>query len=910
MTYFTFLRQLVQTTLMVIAFVVLLFALLTSVVFAGGGGGGGNNGGGGGGDTYTVSGGGQPDVTHSNVEDARQDAQDRANSSGASIQDQTSAPGNISTGGGGSGQGGSGATQRSAYVPGCGYCQTGASSGYQNGATTDYQTAQTIANNINNYGNINPGLEAKVTNLGNGQARVDIVDTTSGGSVVSGDGGGGPGGPGTPTQNNDPCTGFGCGGGSRAAVGTFDLTRNASCEVAGWAYDPDNPATSIEVHVYRDGQAGSGGTFVTNCNASRPRPDVNSAFSIPGNHGFDCALPTNFHTLGTRNLYIHAIDVNGAPNNVIDGSPKSITCTPPPPPRIPAEGFFDRVDDSQCRVAGWALDRDNLGRNIPVHIYRDGPAGSGTAVASCIANQSRTDLNSVMGVPGNYGFNCDLPTNFSSLGARNLYIHAIDLDATGPNNLLGGVPKTIDCSPQPTPTPPPVTGLSGSCAAGTIDLSWNPSTGASDYLVRIDNLSNPWNGTCNPATVNAGDSCGTATLTTYSTPGLDGATYRAWLSARNSSGVSNAVFTADFTCAGTPTPPPPVTGLSASCPAGTIELNWLPASSATNYQVRIDDLSNSWNGTCNPASINPGDSCDATSNTSYSVTGNPGATYRVWIRSENSVGMGAQVYSADFTCGGAMPVGPADVDVRAVLDNNSPITLTNPQTLNQPIGFRILNDGSDQADNTSYTLTLNGATLANDGGLTIPAGNSNPYAPNVTWVPTGTGNYTLEVCANHPNDADLTNNCDTRMVVVSASTGAACNNGVNDDTDSFTDADDPGCHTDGDASGNKDPITTPNCNDCTYDPTRDSENDPPTIQVTDLDGNPIPVTRQSTEVIVDWNTNGNLGCVLSNNLNAYDPYSVSSAQVEAVRTTDYTIDCAFFDPISVRLQVIPRMFET
>jgi hypothetical protein len=110
------------------------------------------------------------------------------------------------------------------------------------------------------------------------------------------------------------------------AVGTFDAVDAPTCKVIGWAYDPKNPSTSIDVHVYKDGAYGVG-TMVTTCATNVSRSDVNSAYGITGNHGFDCALPASYAGTGAHNLYIHAIDTGVAgPNNVINGSPKSLTC--------------------------------------------------------------------------------------------------------------------------------------------------------------------------------------------------------------------------------------------------------------------------------------------------------------------------------------------------------------------------------------------------------------------------------------------------------------------------------------------------------------------------------------------------------------------------------------------------------
>lgn len=118
-----------------------------------------------------------------------------------------------------------------------------------------------------------------------------------------------------------------------AARGSFDgvYTDANNCLVNGWAYDPDNANTNIGVHIYKDGPSGSG-TFIGACIANTSRPDVNQAFHISGNHGFNCQLPASYRGTGNHALYIHAIDINGTPHNLLWTNGKQLNCLPPPPP--------------------------------------------------------------------------------------------------------------------------------------------------------------------------------------------------------------------------------------------------------------------------------------------------------------------------------------------------------------------------------------------------------------------------------------------------------------------------------------------------------------------------------------------------------------------------------------------------
>lgn len=132
-------------------------------------------------------------------------------------------------------------------------------------------------------------------------------------------------------------------GTTQPATGNFDSADASTCSVVGWAYDPDASGNSINVHIYRDQSASAGGTYVATCAANQFRSDVNTARGISGNHGFNCQLPSSYRGTGAHNLYIHAIDVNGTPNNVIGGSPRSLSCS-----AIPATAS---ISGNGCEIA-------------------------------------------------------------------------------------------------------------------------------------------------------------------------------------------------------------------------------------------------------------------------------------------------------------------------------------------------------------------------------------------------------------------------------------------------------------------------------------------------------------------------------------------------------------------------------
>lgn len=96
--------------------------------------------------------------------------------------------------------------------------------------------------------------------------------------------------------------------------------------VTGWAYDPDEPSKSLEIHVYVGGPAGSaqaeghGGVM-----ANHYRPDVNNAYGISGSHGFSSTIQTNKR--GNQEVWVFALDTAGGTNPIM-GHPTVYIATP------------------------------------------------------------------------------------------------------------------------------------------------------------------------------------------------------------------------------------------------------------------------------------------------------------------------------------------------------------------------------------------------------------------------------------------------------------------------------------------------------------------------------------------------------------------------------------------------------
>lgn len=103
------------------------------------------------------------------------------------------------------------------------------------------------------------------------------------------------------------------------------------------------------------------------------------------------------------------------------------------------QGCVDSVTSpavGKITVSGWAFDRDSLGKNLQIHVYVGGPAGSGAPGYAITANAYRPDVNRAYPGVGNYhGFHATI--SVARRGNQNVYIYAINVGGGNTNPLLG-----------------------------------------------------------------------------------------------------------------------------------------------------------------------------------------------------------------------------------------------------------------------------------------------------------------------------------------------------------------------------------------------------------------------------------------------------------------------------------------
>ncbi|WP_347223367.1 Ig-like domain-containing protein, partial [Bacteroides congonensis] len=128
---------------------------------------------------------------------------------------------------------------------------------------------------------------------------------------------------------------------------------------------------------------------------------------------------------------LHVYHFNG--NN---GPSQGVTNTLP-------QGMFDSAGGGEgtIEVNGWAFDRDDYSKQLMIHLYVGGPAGSG-AFYQMLANQSRPDVaNAYPSAQVNCGFNGSIKVN--ERGSQQVYAYAIDAQEPWKNTLLGVKTVTI-----------------------------------------------------------------------------------------------------------------------------------------------------------------------------------------------------------------------------------------------------------------------------------------------------------------------------------------------------------------------------------------------------------------------------------------------------------------------------------
>lgn len=213
------------------------------------------------------------------------------------------------------------------------------------------------------------------------------------------------------------------------AYGGFHDVTNCN-GASGWAWDPSRPNTPINVYIFE------GNNLLATVLADKYRADLASSGYGNGYHAFEWTLPTSLkdgqsHTITVR----YSSDSNAVH---IPGSPKSTTCTAP----ASYQGYHD---SATCQgLSGWGWDSTRPTTAITLYIF-EGTVNRG----SVLANQYRQDLVNAGIGDGRHGFTWALPTSLIDGQPHSLTVR---FGSSASSQALTASPRTITCTPAPTPT--------------------------------------------------------------------------------------------------------------------------------------------------------------------------------------------------------------------------------------------------------------------------------------------------------------------------------------------------------------------------------------------------------------------------------------------------------------------------
>jgi hypothetical protein len=176
---------------------------------------------------------------------------------------------------------------------------------------------------------------------------------------------------------------------SGQSVGKFESV-GADRVLRGWTLDPSNPNASNSVRFYINGTMGSAsGVLIGAVTANIVRPDVNASTGLPGNHGFEFTVPSQYHDGLNHVVYAYGDDLGSDPKTMLQDSPKVFNYTP----LLVSRTGFDfngdgKADQSVYRNGAWY---ENLSPNNTFAAGNWG-LGTDTIVPADYDGDGKTDM--------------------------------------------------------------------------------------------------------------------------------------------------------------------------------------------------------------------------------------------------------------------------------------------------------------------------------------------------------------------------------------------------------------------------------------------------------------------------------------------------------------------------------------
>lgn len=230
--------------------------------------------------------------------------------------------------------------------------------------------------------------------------------------------------------------------------------------VSGWACQTEYNQ-SINVHVYAGGGAGTGGSWTASGAASNSsETGVASACATTYNkHRFKVQIPREKAYLHRgKSVYVHGISIAGTSNAAID---RSGNFSFPDFPTSKVTGHIDDVykSGSTWYARGWACQTHHA-QSISVHLYANGPVGTGSYIASGTASDSQnSSVSSACSTSGvKHTFKIAIPASkVTAFAGAPVYAHGISTLNTGNTQLYQSGNHSLPAAnvkPTVTPTSP------------------------------------------------------------------------------------------------------------------------------------------------------------------------------------------------------------------------------------------------------------------------------------------------------------------------------------------------------------------------------------------------------------------------------------------------------------------------
>ena len=206
---------------------------------------------------------------------------------------------------------------------------------------------------------------------------------------------------------------------------------NDTIYVRGWAFDPDEPSKAIDVHVYVGKPARQGENATYAGTANLVRTDVNTAYGIGGNHGFEFEFAVPLR--GNQPVYLYAIDTEGGHNPEFANTTVNIVGDTTKP--VISSATITSYDKDGYTITATAS--DNVGvvsMKFPTWITGDSTDGIAWPEGARVSNGTftyRVNVSAFQNRGGNY---CTDVYAYDAAGNESGYSRVqINIDRTPPN---------------------------------------------------------------------------------------------------------------------------------------------------------------------------------------------------------------------------------------------------------------------------------------------------------------------------------------------------------------------------------------------------------------------------------------------------------------------------------------------